>query len=90
MQAYNPSSSGKQMATFTVSTPQIRMSASANYDGHSMFLVVIALPTLSNLNMQSGCLISDPNLSCTATGGSSSTSITVSYIGTGVMTVTYF
>ena len=29
-------------------------------------------------------------MSCVATGGSSTTSVTVSYSGTGVMTVTYF
>lgn len=45
---------------------------------------------MSNIAMQSGCIISDPLLTCTTTGGSSSMSITVTYIGTGVMTVTYF
>ncbi len=53
------------------------MSKAENYDGHSMFLALINLPALSNLNMQAGCLINDPNLSCTATGGSSTTSVTV-------------
>lgn len=90
LQSYNPSSSGKQRATFTVSTPQIRMAAASKYDGHSLFNVYIVLPSMSNINMLTGCSISDPMLSCTATGGSSSTTVTVSYIGTGVMTVTYF
>jgi hypothetical protein len=55
------------------------MSKAENYDGHSKFLVVITLPALSNLNMEPGCLINDPNLSCSATGGSSTSSVTVSY-----------
>lgn len=93
LQAYNPSvsgSSGKQRATFTVSTPQIRMAVASAYDGYSTFQVTITLPTMSNINLLSGCLISDPQLSCTASGGSSSTTVTVNYIGTSVMTVTYF
>ena len=35
LQAYYPSSSGKQRATFTVSTPQILMSTLASYGGYS-------------------------------------------------------
>lgn len=50
---YNPSSSGKQRATFTVSTPQIRMSSSG-YDGYRSFQVILTLPgTTTSLTMQS-------------------------------------
>ena len=48
--AYNPSSTGKQRATFTVSTPQIRMSSNG-YDGYTEFKVIITLPSMSNINM---------------------------------------
>lgn len=60
------------------------MAQSAKYDGYPKFSITIALPSMSNINMQSGCLISDPLLSCTTTGGSASMSITVSYIGTNI------
>lgn len=86
---YNPSSSGKQRATFTISTPQIRMSQSG-YDGYNSFKVILTLPgTTTSLTMQTECYISDPDLSCTASGSPTST-ITVTYIGNDVMTVTYF
>lgn len=89
LESYNPSSSGKQRATFTVSTPQIRMSASG-YDGYTQFKVIINLPSLSNINMQSGCLISEADLSCTASGNSASSTVYVNYDGDDVLTVTYF
>ena len=57
LEAYNPSSTGKQRATFTISTPQIRMSASG-YDGYDRFRIQITLPSISNIAMQSGCIIS--------------------------------
>lgn len=90
---YNPAtgaSSGKQRSKFIVSTPQIRMAPSGTYNGYSTFEVVISFPSITNIMMQSGCLISDPSLSCTASGGSTSVTVTVTYTGTGVMTVTYF
>ena len=87
---YNPSSSGKQRATFTVSTPQIRMSESS-YDGYKLFKVVIALPgTATSITMQNECYLSDPDLSCTASGNTNSVTVTITFTGTGVMTVTYF
>lgn len=51
LHAYNPSSNGKQRATFAVSTPQIRMSTPSKYDGYNQFRVVITLPTTSNIVM---------------------------------------
>jgi hypothetical protein len=88
LEAYNPSSSGKQRATFTMSTPEIRMSASG-YDGYPRFRVRITLPSISNIAMQSGCHISESYLSCTASGSTTSL-VYINYEGEGVMTITYF
>ena len=65
------------------------MSASG-YDGYTQFKVYIDLPSISNIVMKSDCLISEADLSCTATGNSGSATVLVNYIGTDVLTVTYF
>ena len=64
--------------------------SSSGYDGYTTFKVVINLPSLSNINMQSGCLISEEDLSCTASGNSASSTVFVTYTGSDVLTVTYF
>lgn len=66
------------------------MAPSAKYDGYSQFRVIITLPVTSNINMLSLCDISDPDLTCAASGGSSSITVTISYAGSNVITVTYF
>ena len=72
LHSYYPTTNTLQRATFTVSTPQIRMALASTYDGYSTFRMLISIPTISNIQMQSGCIISDPDLTCTTPGGSSS------------------
>ncbi len=64
--------------------------STSGFDGYSQFKVYIDLPSISNIVMKSDCIISEADLSCTASGNSGSATILIDYIGTDILTVTYF
>lgn len=69
------------------------MAAANTYNGYTLFYVIITPVSITNLAFSSlttaQCVISDPNLSCSVSGGSNAV-VTINYIGTGIITVTYF
>jgi hypothetical protein len=91
---YNPSSSGKQRATFTLTTPAITLGTYAGHVGYSSFRVYFAIPAStvgsSGLTMLSTCDTSLTTVSCTVSSASSSLVIvTIAYTGTSSTTITY-
>ena len=93
LQPYNPSSSGKQRATFTLTVPAITMS-NDGYSGYSSFRVYIAIPSTtisgSGISMGSTCDVSNPLLSCSvASAGTNPYIVLLTYTGSSVDTITY-
>lgn len=93
LQKYNPSSSGKQRSTFTLTVPAITMSASG-YLGYSSFRIVIDIPSSTvsgaTFTMLTGCETTNTLLSCTASNnGSTQITVTFNYISTATSTITY-
>lgn len=96
LHTYNPgsgSSSGKQRATFTITTPAITMSATG-YEGYSEFRLKFDIPSStvgsSGLTMLYECDVSLTDVTCHVTSASSSTVyVEIRYAGTTTTTVTY-
>lgn len=93
LQTYNPTSSGKQRATFTLTTPAITLGAYAGHVGYPTFRITFSIPSStvssSGLTMLSLCDASLTTVSCTVTSASSATVVvTIAYIGPAASTVT--
>jgi hypothetical protein len=94
LQTYNPSSSGKQRSTFTLTIPAITMGTNAGHAGYSFFRILFAIPGStvgsSGLAMQTTCDTSLTTVSCTVTSATSANVyITITYTGTSTTTITY-
>ena len=74
LQPYNPSSIGKQRATFTLTLPAITMSSSGN-EGFQSFRVYIAIPSSvtsgSGISFISTCDTTNTLVTCRNIGRSS-------------------
>lgn len=93
---YNPSSSGKQRATFTLTTPAITMGTYAGHVGYSSFQIYFNIPSStvggSGLTMLYICdtSLSTSIVTCTVNYASSSLVIVqINYAGTSTTTITY-
>lgn len=91
---YNPSSSGKQRATFTLTTPAITLGTYNGHIGYMSFRINFAIPAStvgsSGLVMLTACDVSLSSLSCTVTSASPSlVQVTIAYTGTTTTTITY-
>jgi len=93
LQKYNPTSSGQQRSTFTLTLPAITMSSSG-YSGYSSFRVYFSIPPTtvgsSGLTMLGNCDTTNTLLTCQVISASSSTFIAqFNYASTGSSTITY-
>lgn len=93
---YNPSSSGKQRAPFTLTTPAITMGTYAGHVGYSSFQVYFNIPgstvSGSGLVMLPVCdtSLSTSIVTCAVNSASSSLVIVqINYVGTSTTTITY-
>ena len=90
---YNPSSIGKQRATFTLTIPPITMSSSG-YEGFQSFRVYVVVPSSvtsgSGITFISTCDTTNPLLTCQYAGRSSTYyRMLFNFAGTGTATITY-
>ncbi len=93
LQKYNPSSSGKQRSTFTLTLPAITMSASG-YNGYSSFRVSFSIPTStlasSNFAFTGECDTTNTLLTCQSISSAANNFIAqFNYASTGSSTITY-
>lgn len=93
LQPYNPSSSGKQRATFTLTMPAITLGSYAGHIGYSTFQISFAIPSTTvsgaGLTMLYNCDTSLSTVSCSVPSASSSNVVvTITYIGPASSTVT--